>query len=76
LDLSMEKPSTMRSAVAIAFAPYDEESEGGQICFEAAGAMYTVCSSFARCSFGPRGYWPVSGPSGWFWNGRWPVLKI
>src|SRR5262249_58293992 len=33
-DLSMEKPSTMRSAVAIAFAPYDEESEGGQICLE------------------------------------------
>src|SRR6188474_3054223 len=55
LVLSMEDPSTIRSAVvgaAIGGAPYDGDSLEGQT--GDLGTMYPICSSFAICSFRSR----------------------
>src|SRR5215470_11932312 len=53
-DLSMEEPSTRRSAaVAIAPTPYERDSEDRQRKppVRQVGAPYTICSLFAICSF-------------------------
>src|ERR1700675_860245 len=56
-DLSMDDPSTRRSAAAPALmfrAPYGRESEGqqrsGPCPGNAKSALYTICSLFAICS--------------------------
>src|SRR5262245_15576919 len=62
-DLSMEEPSTRRSAAALAIAPLlmtgirrtDNESWRPP----ASEAMYMICSRFAICSFQSFGRWAV-----------------
>src|ERR1700680_4373771 len=59
-DLSMEGPSTRRSAALIGRAPYGRDSEGteaaaplvafGPFCRMAIEAVYMICSLFAICS--------------------------
>ena len=53
-DLSMEEPSTRRSAaVAIAPTPYDRNRKTDN---ERPETMYTICSLFAICSFTKKRY--------------------
>src|ERR1700675_2855497 len=63
-DLSMEEPSTRRSAAgAIAPTPYDRDSEDRQrmgLPARVREVMYPICSLFAICSFSRLGrYIPV-----------------
>src|SRR5262245_11062179 len=51
-DLSMEEPSTRRNAVVvIAPTPYRTGFAGPTTKGSSEGAMYTICSQFAICSF-------------------------
>src|SRR5947209_823380 len=63
LVLSMEDPSTIRSAETdMGDAPYGEDSLAGQTAAalnQAVRVLYTVCSLFAICSRKIIGCWPV-----------------
>src|ERR1700704_6348817 len=52
-DLSIDEPSTRRSAAAVAIAPtpYDRDSDDRQRMLQPVDRAYTICSSFAICSF-------------------------
>src|SRR6516162_2110517 len=79
-DLSMDDPSTRRSAALISRAPYDRDSEGTEGAASAAGlrqlameGAYTICSKFAICSCQGSGYWPLSGAPRPFDLEGWPL---
>src|SRR5438093_13327067 len=61
-DLSMEEPSTRRSAAAVVIAPtpYDRDSEDRQRKLPVPGEwrMYMICSRFATCSCWAMGTGP------------------
>src|SRR5438128_11238820 len=63
-DLSMENPSTIRSAIAIAFAPYDRDWEDRQTAPPSIGRIVHDLFSVRKMFFYDKGYWPLSDQNG------------
>src|ERR1700686_2343582 len=66
-DLSMENPSTIRSAIAIAFAPYDRDREDRQTAPPSIGRTVHDLFLVRKMFFSP---WGVLAP----FRGPWSLL--
>src|SRR5712691_3976866 len=67
-DLSMEEPSTRRSAaVAIAPTPYDRDSEDRQRTVQQVRSSVHYLFSVRNMFFSTGGCWPRPVPTGGYW---------